>query len=489
MLSRSIEYLQSLVRELSKLPDETEWVEFKCNNKDPERIAKYVSAISNSAALLEKPKGYIVWGIKDATHKIEGTDFQYRKMKKGAEELEAWLARMVNPKINFKFFEVPMTDSVTVVLLEIPCAEVEPTKYGATSYIRVGSNLKTLVEYKDKEAELWRSFDTTPYELRVAMSNVQEDEVIRLLDHAKYYDKLEQPIPRNREKVMDDLETEKFIKKNDAGNWDIINLGALMIAKDLKKFENLHRRSVRVVWYKNNSRLEGVREKEFNEGYAISYESIIQYIMTIIPQEEVIEGATRKSVYAFPEIAIRELLANVMIHQALEQRGTNPMVEVFSDRIEFSNAGAPLVAIERIVDTVPVSRNENMAGFMHKCGICEERGSGYDKIVDATSTHEMLAPRVENQNNQFTKAIIFAKVPFDITTKEDRIRTCYMQACLAYVKFGTISNVDIRGIFGLEDKDKVKVSRIIKDTVEAGLIKPLDPNTAPRYMKYVPYWA
>ena len=191
----------------------------------------------------------------------------------------------------------------------------------------------------------------------------------------------------------------------------------------------------------------------------------------------------------FPEIAIRELLANIMIHQALEQRGTNPMVEVFSDRIEFSNAGAPLVAIERIVDTVPVSRNENMAGFMHKCGICEERGSGYDKIVDATSSHEMLAPRVENQNNQFTKAVIFAKVPFDITTKEDRIRTCYMQACLAYVKFGTISNADIRGVFGLEDKDKVKVSRIIKDTVDAGLIKPLDPNTAPRYMKYVPYWA
>ncbi len=489
MSSRSIEYLQSLVRELAKLTDETEWVEFKCNNKDPERIVKYVSAISNSAALLGKPKGYIVWGVDDFTHEIVGTEFRYRKMKKGNEELEAWIARMINPKINFKFYEVKISESITVVLMEIPSAEIEPTKYGAVSYIRVGSNLKPLVEYKDKEAELWRTFDDTPYELRTAMSNVAEDEVIRLLDHAKYYDKLELPIPRNREKVMDDLETEKFIKKNDVGNWDIMNFGALMIAKDLKKFENLHRRSVRVVWYKNNSRLEGVREKEFNAGYAISYEDIVQYIMTIIPQEEVLEGATRKSVYAFPEIAIRELLANIMIHQALEQKGTNPMIEVFSDRIEFSNAGAPLVAIERIVDTVPLSRNENMAGFMHKCGICEERGSGYDKIVDATSSHEMLAPRVENQNNQFTKAVIFAKVPFEITAKEDRIRTCYMQACLAYVKFGTISNADIRSVFGLEDKDKVKVSRIIKDTLEAGLIKPLDPNTAPRYMKYVPYWA
>lgn len=72
------------------------------------------------------------------------------------------------------------------------------------------------------------------------------------------------------------------------------------------------------------------------------------------------------------------------------------MVEVFSDRIEFSNAGAPLIAIERIVDTVPISRNENIAGFMRKCGICEERGSGYDKIVAATSQNEMLAPRIEN---------------------------------------------------------------------------------------------
>ena len=77
---------------------------------------------------------------------------------------------------------------------------------------------------------------------------------------------------------------------------------------------------------------------------------------------------------------------------------------------------------------------------MHKCGICEERGSGYDKIVEATGKNELLAPRIENQNNQFTKAILFAKVPFELTTKEDRMRTCYMQACLAYVNFEGISN-------------------------------------------------
>ena len=171
------------------------------------------------------------------------------------------------------------------------------------------------------------------------------------------------------------------------------------------------------------------------------------------------------------------------------EHATNPMVEVFKNRIEFSNAGAPLVAIERIVDSVPVSRNENIAGFMHKCGICEERGSGYDKIVEATGKNELLAPRIENQNNQFTKAILFAKVPFELTTKEDRMRTCYMQACLAYVNFEGISNSDIRKIFGLGEKEKAKASRLLTSAVEGGYIKVMDPDTAPRYKKYIPYWA
>jgi ATP-dependent DNA helicase RecG len=431
----------------------------------------------------------LIWGINDSTHVIEGTKFEYRKMKKGNEELEAWLARMTNPKMDFRFYEVEMDEGVKVVLLEIPCAEVEPTKYGAVAYIRVGTNLKPLVEYKDKEAELWRQFDSMLYELRIAGNNFTEDATVMALDYSKYYEKLELPIPRNREKVFEDLQKEKFIKKNDVGNWNITNLGALMIAKDLKTFEGLTRKTVRVIWYKDKTRLEAKREKEFVSGYVVCYEEIIQYIMTIIPQEEIIIDGIRKNKTSFPEIAVRELLANIMIHQALEQRGTNPMVEIFDDRIEFSNAGAPLVAIERIVDTVPVSRNENIASFMHKCGICEERGSGYDKVIDATSKNTMLAPKVENQSNQFTKAVLFAKLPFELTTKDDRIRTCYMQSCLAYVNFETISNSDVREIFGLDEKEKVKSSRIIKDTLEAGLIKPVDPDTAPRYMKYIPHWA
>ena len=66
---------------------------------------------------------------------------------------------------------------------------------------------------------------------------------------------------------------------------------------------------------------------------------------------------------------------------------------------------------------------------------------------------------------------------------------CYMQACLAYVNFEGISNADIRKIFGLGEKEKSKASRIIANAVDGGYIKVMDPDTAPRYKKYIPYWA
>lgn len=490
MMSRSDEYYRSLVVELSKLSNETEWVEFKVGNNQPERIATYVSALSNSAALCGKPTAYLLWGIDDSTHAVVGAPFSYRSLRKGNEELEAWLLRMTNPKISLVFHDVDMGNGTNVVVLEVPAAINEPTKYESSAYVRIGSNVKPLAGFKEHEARLWRAFDSTPAELRLVANGLTEAELCELLDYPGYYRLLGLPIPAHRDQVLVDFANEKFIVRDDAGTWSITMLGALMISSELKTFDGLSRRSVRVIKYKGNMRLEdqGEREREFSKGYALSYEGIVQYVMALIPSEEEMSSPIRHQRTAFPEIAIRELLANAMVHQSLDQRGTNPMVEVFSDRIEFSNSGAPLVSVDRFIDTVPISRNESMAGFMRKCGICEERGSGYDKVIMATCENELVAPIIQNQMSLFTKVVLFAKIPFELTSKEDRIRTCYMQACLAYVNFKSIANADVRGVFGLEEK-KAQATRIIKDALEVKLIKPVDENASPRYMRYIPYWA
>ena len=151
MTIKNNDYIENLIRELISLPSETEWVEFKHNNSDPHMIGEYISALSNSATLLGRPKSYIIWGIDDSNHKIVGTSFNYRTCKKGAEELEAWLSRMLVPRMNFRFHESEI-DGMMLILLEIPAAEYQPVKFYGEEYIRVGSNKKNLKEYPDKES-------------------------------------------------------------------------------------------------------------------------------------------------------------------------------------------------------------------------------------------------------------------------------------------------------------------------------------------------
>ena len=67
---RKAEYLVGLLRELCKLPRETEWVEFKHNNADPQEIGEYLSALANAAALNGKAFAYLVWGVDDKTHNV-----------------------------------------------------------------------------------------------------------------------------------------------------------------------------------------------------------------------------------------------------------------------------------------------------------------------------------------------------------------------------------------------------------------------------------
>ena len=104
-MDRANENLCGLLRELRALPEETEWVEFKQNNSNPVEIGEYISALANSAVLCGKANAYLIWGVEDKTHEIIGTTFKPSQLKKGNEELENWLLRLLNPKTHFRFFE------------------------------------------------------------------------------------------------------------------------------------------------------------------------------------------------------------------------------------------------------------------------------------------------------------------------------------------------------------------------------------------------
>jgi ATP-dependent DNA helicase RecG len=153
--------LQAKLDELLRLPAETEWVEFKHNNDNPQEIGEYVSAISNGAALHGRRTGYLVWGIEDGTHAVLATTFRPKQAKKGGENLESWLLHLLNPRIDFTIHEFER-DGAHVVLFVIQAANSTPVRFGGEAYIRVGSYKKKLKDFPEKERRLWQILSASP---------------------------------------------------------------------------------------------------------------------------------------------------------------------------------------------------------------------------------------------------------------------------------------------------------------------------------------
>ena len=160
---------------------------------------------------------------------------------------------------------------------------------------------------------------------------------------------------------------------------------------------------------------------------------------------------------------------------------------IFEDRIEITNPGEPLVSIDRFVDTPPKSRNENLASLLRRIGICEERGSGIDKVVFEVEYYQLPAPLFEVPEG-FTRSVLFAHKELTDMDRNERVRACYLHACLCYVTRKEMTNTTLRGRFGVEDHNRATTSRIIREAVEDGVIVPADPNAAPKLMRYLPFW-
>lgn len=484
---RPADYLVSLVRELAKLAQETEWVEFKLNEAEPQQIGEYLSALANAAACAGKAFGYLVWGIRDDDHAVVGTTFTPRAAKVGNEELESWLLRLLAPKIHFRFFRATI-DGLPVVLLEVERAVRQPVQFQGNEFIRIGSYKKRLKDYPERESALWRLFDQAPFESGVAAERQRDDEVLKLVDYPAYFELLGLPLPENRAGILLALHEDQLISRCEAGGWSITNLGAVLFAKRLDDFATLKRKALRVIQYRGASRIDTIKEQVGARGYASGFEEQIGYVNGLLPSNEVIGQALRKQLPMFPELAIRELVVNALIHQDFFITGAGPMLEIFDDRIEITNPGAPLVDTQRFVDTPPRSRNEGLASLMRRIGICEERGSGIDKVISLVEMFQLPAPLFEAPEG-FTRSVLFAHRPLVKMDKADRVRVLYQHACLRYVNREQLTNTSVRERFGIEPANKAAASRLIRDALDAGAIRLVNENVGDKLRAYLPYWA
>lgn len=320
-----------------------------------------------------------------------------------------------------------------------------------------------------------------------SMTGLDAQQIVELLDTQTFFELLKLPYPTERAGVIDRLLRERLVDEID-GAYAIRRLGALLLAKKLSDFADLARKAPRVVVYSSTSKLETRLDQPGTKGYAVGFQGLVRFVMGQLPQNEVIEDALRKEVKLVPEVVIRELVANALIHQDLRMGGASVMVEVYSNRVEISSPGEPVVPVDRFIDGYQ-SRNERLADLMRRLGICEEKSSGIDRVVQAAEVYQLPAPDFRAGHRR-TVVTIYGPKPFEDMDREDRIRACYQHCALKWVMSERMTNQSLRERFNLPEDKVATVSQVIAAAQEAGRIKLDDAVTqSKRYARYVPFWA
>lgn len=208
----------------------------------------------------------------------------------------------------------------------------------------------------------------------------------------------------------------------------------------------------------------------------------------MLTQNEVIEDALRKEVKLMPDVVIRELVANALIHQDFMVSGAAVMVEIYSNRVEISNPGEPLVPVDRFIDGYQ-SHNDRLADLMRRMGICEEKSSGIDRVVQAAEVYQLPAPDFRSGFRR-TSVTIYGPRPFEAMDRNDRVRACYQHCALKWVMSERMTNQSLRERFHLGEDKAAIASQVITATIEASLIKPDESVRGSRkFARYLPFWA
>ncbi|GHT76321.1 hypothetical protein AGMMS50262_14200 [Bacteroidia bacterium] len=472
--------IKCLKSSLYPIPVELNEIDWKSGlSSKTDRLAQHLCAFSN-----QEGGGFLVYGVND-----DATLFSVGKVQ--ADEIIKTLGNiarnnLIQP-VKIEHATVDF-DGHSLLFIHIPESAEKPVYLRSgtiyDTYRRsAGSTVKmTRQEVKQIIAESQGLL----FHEQVAMEQATADEVLKLLNYDQYFTLSKRNLPENKTAILEVLANEGFVVRQ-GDKWKITNLGALLFARDLTKFRDLEFKTLRIIVYTGKNRINAYPELNFKEGYACGFDHYVQFIMERT-SVEVIEKVFREVKETYPEKTVRELLANSMIHQNLWQTGTHTMVEIFSDRLEITNPGVPLVEVNRFIDTPPKSRNEKIAILMHQYDFCELRGSGVDRAIEAVEKAILPAPKFI-KGDFYTKVIIYPKKTFSEMSKEDRIRACYQHCCLRYMDNEKMTNQSFRERMGIDEKNYPMASKVIKDTVNSGLIRGYYPdNVVKKATCYIPYW-
>ncbi len=464
---------------LKPVPSELNALDWKGGLSDKtDRLAQHISAFSNL-----RGGGVLVYGVDN-----EGIPHSMEK-----QQIEDVVKKLSNIAKNNLSHSIAIEHAVmeyegqALLFVFIPEQHNKPVSLRGNdifdAYIRSGN--QTVKMSAQQVKELMAQSAGFAYEERVAKPDLTVQEVLNLLDFRKFYQLRDKNIPTSEDTIIEALEQYHYIKRN-KDRWDITHLGAILLAKNITDFKTLANKTVIVRKYEGTNIRQMISEQVGAMGYAVGFEGLLDYIMRNTSKERI--DGIRESIPTYPRVAIREFVANALVHQDFSITGMQLTVEIFSNRLVITNPGASLNDVNRLIDLPPQSRNEMLAQSLFLLGICERRGSGVDRAVEAIEGMHLPAAKFTT-GESYTRVTLFPEKNLKDMTKQEKIDACYQHACLMYEDNVAINNQSLRDRFKLDRRQSSVVSRIISDTVEAGKIKLANEDiTSRKYATYVPFY-
>jgi ATP-dependent DNA helicase RecG len=451
---------------------------------DKKRLTEHLSALANQPG-----GGYLVFGVDSS-----GTPIGVNETA-----VETTVSQLAN--LGRAGLEPPLAldhaveeyESARLLLVHVPESAVKPVhlrgKGLEEAFIRSGGT--TRKASRQEIGTLMLNSRTPRWEELHASVLLQDTEFTSQLNVEPIFPMLERPLTGSQEETLTWMASERFIIREPAGGGYVTNLGAVAAARKLADFSDLSRKAVRVVVYDGLNKARTKQEKEGLKGYAISFQGLIEFTMAALPQSEVIEQALRKKLTVYPEIALREIVANALIHQDFAVTGAGPLIEIYDDRIEVSNPGGllPSKRLDRLIGTQPESRNEQLARAFRRYKICEERGSGLLKAGLQIELYGLPPIEFTAGPNHF-KVTLYSPRTFARMSAHERLEACYQHAVLKYYSDSAMTNTTLRERLKMPEKQRSMVSVLIQEAIDQRLVKAANPSsTSRKFAEYVPFWA
>ena len=359
--------LNDLISELIGFKYEKEWFEFKENMKSDNEIGEYISALSNGAAYSGKEKGYLVWGIKDSTHEIVGTNFDPDCNTAHNEPLKHYLERLLSPNVKIDFEET-FINNIRLVVLTISAAKNIPTAWDGVRYIRVGSSKEKLSKFPEREIHLF---------------HILRDGIPTIVNTKSLYQDLTFSKLFGYYGSKGIILKEKTFKKNlclltESGEYNIL-------AQLLSDNSHIPLRVSIFDGETKASNLFSVREFGFN-CLLYSLDELLRYgdVLNIIQADERNRIVERKEIPLFDSKPFTEAIINAVLHNKWID-GNEPMISVYSNRIEILSRGVlpPSQTLEGFYlgESIPV--NEKLSEIFLQLHISEKSGRGIPTIIES----------------------------------------------------------------------------------------------------------